>query len=124
MFARRTDLVEQFHKSFGHPGNTTMNDLLRKRYWCPDMRSDIQEWLATCQKCQLAANADRNTHYAPMKPLDVPPPFLHWHSDFVGELPTTLNNNCWLLVAVDYATNWTIARAIPDATGEAIAEFI
>ena len=124
MFARRADLVEQFHKSFGHPGNTTMNDLLRKRYWWPDMRSDIQEWLATCQECQLAANADRNTHHAPMKPLDVPPPFSRWHLDFVGELPTTLNGNRWLLVAVDYATNWTIARAVPDATGEAIAEFI
>ena len=58
-----------------------------------------------------------------MKPLDVPPPFSRWHLDFV-ELPTTLNGNRWLLVAVDYATNWTIARSVPDATGEAIAKFI
>ena len=27
-------------------------------------------------------------------------------------------------MAVNYATNWTIARAVPDATGEAIANFI
>ena len=124
LFARRADLVEQFHKSFGHAGNTTMYDLMRKRWWWPDMRADIQNWLAACQQCQLAANADRGVHHAPMKPLEVPPAFSRWHLDFVGELPTTIQGNRWLLVAVDYATNWTIARAVPDATGEAIANFI
>ena len=59
-----------------------------------------------------------------MKPLDIPPVFSRWHLDFIGELPTTINGNRWLLVAVDYATNWTIARAVPDATGQAIANFI
>ena len=124
LFARRADLVQDFHKSVGHAGNLTVFDLMRNRWWWPDMRSDIQGWLAACPSCQLAANADRKVHHAPMKPLTVPPAFSRWHLDFVGELPTTDNGNRWLLVAVDYATNWTIARAVPDATGEAIANFI
>ena len=124
LFARRADLVEEFHKAFGHAGKTTVYDLMHKRWWWPDMRSDIQEWLAACPQCQLAANANRAVHHAPMKPLEVPPVFSRWHLDFVGELPTTINKNRWLLVAVDYATNWTIARAIPDATGKAIANFL
>ena len=124
LFARRADLVQEFHKSVGHAGKLTVYDLMRKRWWWPDMRADIEGWLAACPQCQLAARPDRKTHHAPMKPLDVPPVFSRWHLDFIGELPTTINGNRWLLVAVDYATNWTIARAVPDATGQAIANFI
>ena len=124
LFARRADLVQEFHKSVGHASKITVLDLMRKRWWWPGMRADIQEWLAACEQCQLAANADRKNHHAPMKPLEVPPAFSRWHLDFIGELPTTINGNRWLLVAVDYATNWTIARAVPDATGEAIANFL
>lgn len=60
-----------------------------------------------------------------MKTLeDVPEPFASWHLDFIGELPLTPNGNRWILVAVDCATNWTLARALPEATGQAIADFI
>ena len=124
LFARYADLVQDFHKSVGHAGKLTVQELMCKRWWWPGMRSDIQEWLAACPRCQLAANADRKSHHAPMKPLNIPPVFSRWHLDFIGELPTTLSGNRWLLVAVDYTTNWTIARAVPDATGEAIANFI
>lgn len=124
LYARRADLVHDFHQSVGHAAKTTATDLMTKRWWWPHMRRDIQEWLATCPQCQLAANADRKTHHAPMIPLDVPPPFSRWHLDFIGELPTTARGNKWLLVAVDYGTNWCCARALPAATGEAIADFI
>ncbi|KAG2190783.1 hypothetical protein INT47_012934, partial [Mucor saturninus] len=124
LFARRANLVDNFHKGFGHAGETTVYDLIRKRWWWPGMRTDIQDWLTKCPQCQLASNAERNIHHAPMKPLDVPPAFSRWHLDFIGELPTTINGNRWILVAVDYATNWPIARAVPDATGEAIAKFL
>ena len=90
MFARRADLVSDTHKSLGHSGTTTVYDVLRKHYWWSDMHSDIQDWLSACPQCQLASNANRQVHRAPMKPLDVPPPFSHWHLDFIGELPTTL----------------------------------
>ncbi|KAJ8651225.1 hypothetical protein O0I10_013311, partial [Lichtheimia ornata] len=124
LFARRADLVADFHYSVGHAAKATVTDLMTKRWWWPHMRKDIQEWLAACPQCQLAANADRKTHHAPMVPLDIPPPFSRWHLDFIGELPTTARGNKWLLIAVDYATNWCCARAVPFATGDAIAAFI
>ena len=88
------------------------------------MKDDIQDWVHFCPQCQLAANADCNTHHAPMRPLNIPVPFAWWHLDFIGKLLTMVCGNCWILVAVDYATNWTIARAVPDATGQAITDFI
>ncbi|KAG2212841.1 hypothetical protein INT45_010598 [Circinella minor] len=74
LFAHRADLVHHFHASFGHPGQLTLTDIIKKY--------------------------------------------------FMGELPRTINGNRWILAAVDYATNWTITCAIPDATGQAIADFI
>ncbi|KAG2190788.1 hypothetical protein INT47_000170 [Mucor saturninus] len=124
LFAKRADLVNSFHNGFGHAGEVTVYDLMKKRWWWPGMRSQIQEWLGKCPQCQLASNAERNIHHAPMEPLDIPPAFSRWHLDFIGELPNTVNGNRWILVAVDYATNWPIARAVPAATGEAIANFL
>ncbi|KAG0741236.1 hypothetical protein G6F22_005145 [Rhizopus arrhizus] len=123
-FSRRADLVEKFHAGFGHLGKTTVYDLLKKRWWWPDMSGDIQKWLSYCPQCQLAASPNKNKHHAPMVPLDIPPAFSRWHLDFIGELPTTKKGNRWLLTAVDYTTNWPIARALPEATAEAVADFI
>lgn len=36
----------------------------------------------------------------------------------------TRNNNKWIIVAVDYTTNWPIIKALPRATGDAIVNFI
>jgi hypothetical protein len=55
-----------------------------------------------------------------MKLLEVPAPFARWHIDFIGELPTTSNGNCWIIMAVDYATKWPIARALKSATANEI----
>jgi len=35
-----------------------------------------------------------------------------------------MDGNRWIMTAIDYATGWPIAKAIPKATEEAIAEFI
>jgi len=51
-------------------------------------------------------------------------PFQRWEIDLIGRLPKMINGNRWTIVAVDYATGWPIAKAIPKATKEAIAEFI
>ncbi|KAG0775309.1 hypothetical protein G6F21_013953 [Rhizopus arrhizus] len=88
------------------------------------MQEDINTWISRCSRCQLAAHSDKISHHAPMKPLEIPHAFSRWHLDFIGELPTTKNGNRWLLMAVDYTTNWPIARALNNATGEEIVKFI
>lgn len=51
-------------------------------------------------------------------------PFQRWGIDLIGRLPTTPNGNRWIITAIDYATGWPVARAVPDATEEVIAEFL
>ncbi|KAG1282954.1 hypothetical protein G6F66_011024 [Rhizopus arrhizus] len=122
--SRRADLVARFHEGFGHVGKTTVFDLLRKRWWWSTMPQDITDWLSSCPQCQLASGANKKQHCAPMVPSSIPTAFSRWHLDFVGELPLTQKGNRWLLTAVDFSTNWPIARAVPDATAETVADFI
>lgn len=123
-FSVRADLVDSFHRGFGHAAGKNIVHLVKRHYWWPNMEQDIKEWVASCPQCQLADKANRDAHHAPMHLTDIPPPFSRWHLDFIGELPTTTKGNKWILVAVDYATSWPITRAMPEATGEAIANFL
>jgi hypothetical protein len=123
-FHKRADCLDNFHNAFGHLSQLSIYQQMKNRVWWPDMHNDIISWLRYCPKCQLASRTEKNVHHAPMKPLDVPPAFARWHLDFIGELPLTKNNNKWLLVAVDYATNWVILRALPKASGDEIVKFI
>ncbi|KAG0247246.1 hypothetical protein BGZ95_008873, partial [Linnemannia exigua] len=49
-------------------------------------------------------------------------PFQRWGIDFIGKCPKTQRGNQWILVAIDYATTWTIAKATPDAIAETVAD--
>jgi hypothetical protein len=123
-FPQRADCVDNFHTAFGHLSQYTVYQQMKNRVWWPGMQDDITNWLETCPQCQMSHRAEKNIHHSPMKPLDIPPAFSRWHLDFIGELPTTKNNNRWILVAVDYATNWPIIRALNNATGDEIVKFI
>ena len=51
-------------------------------------------------------------------------PFQRRGIDLIGRLPKTMKGNKWIITAIDYATGWPFAKAIPKATEEAIADFI
>jgi hypothetical protein len=36
----------------------------------------------------------------------------------------TLNGNKWIIIAINYATSWLVAKAVPNITNKAIVEFL
>jgi hypothetical protein len=58
-FKRRADLVEDFHRGFGHQGTTTIEHLMKSRFWWPQMNQDIKNWLLQCPECQLHARKEK-----------------------------------------------------------------
>lgn len=122
-FTDRADLVTKYHEGFGHASLKNMQNMFHVRYWWPNMRSDLELWLSRCPACQLCSRKP-GAHQDVMHPLAVPHAFERWHIDFVGQLPTTPSGNKWLITAVDYTTNRPIARAMPVASKEAVADFI
>jgi len=124
-FADRADLVDKTHRGNGHLGTDTVLHLLKNRAWWPGMRKDIRTWLANCPTCQINAHPKKSQQIAPLHPLPaILKPFTRWGLDFIGVLPKTKRGNRWLLVAVDHATDWPVVKAVPEATEEAVAEFL
>ncbi len=37
---------------YGHPGINKTNQLLSRRYWWPNMRKDVMEYMKGCAECQ------------------------------------------------------------------------
>jgi transposase InsO family protein len=126
--SNRAETTAKAHRSFGHLGLHSLLSIMKPRCWWPNMRKDVQDYLKTCPECQVQGKRLKNRTYENMHPLvtpsSVPKPFERWSLDFIGVLPTTKNKNRWVLVATDHATNWPIAKAMPEATTEAVANFI
>ena len=78
------------------------------------MDQDIRKFVELCANCQTAQR-QRSTQEREYAQLPTPRNV---------ELPKSKDGNRWILTAIDYATGWPIAKAIPEATEDAIADFI
>jgi len=121
-YVERMDRLVELHADLGHLGQSGTYDLAKTRMWWPTLRSDIKTMTRECQPCQLVKPGSRSV--APLHPLAPARPFERWGIDFIGRMPLTKQGNRWIVTAIDYATNWPIARALPDATAEAVATFL
>nr|KYP70096.1 Transposon Ty3-I Gag-Pol polyprotein [Cajanus cajan] len=99
-------ILEEGHKSILsiHPGATKMYQDLKKMFWWPKMKREVEEFVYACLVCQKA----KVEHQKPsglMQPLDVP--VWKWDSismDFVVGLPMTVKNLDAIWVIVDRLT--------------------
>jgi hypothetical protein len=125
-FIFRANLMEKMHRQFGHLTFASLKNVMESRAWWPSMNRDLKEFVAACPNCQThqrhRSNQEREQHQVVTDPYIQP--FQRWGIDLIGRLPVTPSGNKWIITAVDYATGWPIAKAIPKATKEAIAEFI
>ena len=122
----RERFVQRMHDSYGHLGFPGLLGAIGNRAWWPSMRKDIQEVARRCPACQVSQRSQQNLERGKQFHMfggDVQP-FERWGIDLIGRLPTTPNGNNWIITAVDYATGWPVARAVPEATDEAIAIFL
>ncbi|GJJ75631.1 putative transposase [Entomortierella parvispora] len=122
-FAERADRLIELHTDIGHLGESGTFDLAKTRMWWPSLRTDIKAVVRECKPCQLVKpGGDRSV--APLHPLAPARPFERWGIDFIGRMPATKKGNRWIITAIDHATNWPIARALPEATADAVATFL
>ena len=56
-------------QSLGHLGKAKTNQILREKYWLPQMNSMIGTAIDQCYECQVAAKRDREE---PIKVTSVP----------------------------------------------------
>lgn len=121
-YAERADKIVELHSDLGHLGHAGTFSLAEPRMWWPTMRADIKRMVNECRPCQLVKPGNRSV--APLHPLTPARPFERWGIDFIGQMPLTKKGNRWIITAIDYGTNWPIAKALPDATAESVATFL
>ena len=85
------------------------------------MFEDIRQLVRTCDICQKRR---REKEIEPMQPTKISMAGAHFGIDVVGPLPRTIRGNRYIIVAIDYLTKWTEARAIQLADALTIAPFI
>lgn len=98
----------------------TMKRIKDKYYW-PNMRKMIEEYVRSCYRCQMRGKANWENELHPIK---VEEPFEIIGIDIVGPLEETKSGKKYIVVAIDYFTKWPEARAIKNATAEEVVEFI
>ena len=125
---QRQATLKRFHEGLGHLAFDSLIDLIEARFWWPNLRSSFREFLNNCAQCQLnrpLPASQRQAQAQPSRPL--PPaalPFERIGIDFVQNLPLTKNGNRHILTCVDYATRWTIAKAVPDMESTTVVNFL
>ena len=121
-YVERADRLAELHADLGHLGEHGTYALAKSRMWWPTLLDDIKTIVRECQPCQLVKSGSRTV--APLHPLAPAQPFERWGIDFIGRLPKTKKENRWIITAIDYATSWPVAKALPEATAEAVAIFL
>lgn len=121
-FEHRADVVYKTHHDLSHIGHEKVRDCLERRVWWPSMKVDIKKWLESCVTCQRENARPATSHT--LYPLPVVPLFCRWNLDFVGPLVTSRYGNTSVLVAVEFASKWVIAKAVKHQLAEGIVDFI
>ncbi|XP_053597516.1 uncharacterized protein LOC128668466 [Microplitis demolitor] len=120
----RKDIVAEYHESLtgGHKGITKTYRRIRERFYLPNMRDDITEFIRTCRSCQEQKLVRIKTK-EPMIITDTPAePFDKISIDTVGPLPQTPSGNMHILTVQDNLTKYCVAVPIPNIKAETIAD--
>jgi transposase InsO family protein len=103
-----------------HPGRSRTLDILCLRFYWPGMRAAVEEYVRTCQECQLLK--PRHEFKAPLGDVAEPTrPFEILAIDVLGPFPVTPDKNRYILTFMDHLTRYAEAVPIPDTTARTVA---
>jgi len=105
----------------GHLGTEIVYNKIKERYYWPKMYNDIKVYIKSCDQCQRRKKPQGKNELHNIK---IKRPFYFIGIDIVGPLPITERNKRYIVVAIDYFTKWTEARALERANANEVSTFI
>ena len=109
------------HPTMAHQSKDAMIQKISQRYTWETMRKDVKEYIKTCKRCQERGSPKKNNKKRTIEVMDI---FERWGIDIVGPLSGTPRGNKYIVIAMDYFSRWSEAKALKSANAESVAEFI
>ena len=108
------DVLSSLHSSItgGHLGIAKLLGKVRRRFWWPGFKEDVQLFLRRCVECQKRRNPPQ-THRHSLVEWKPSFPFQQIGIDFMGPLPES-NGNKFICLIGDHFTKWYEAIPLPD----------
>ena len=118
----RVYVVKQYHDQNGHMGVQKTFDSIRQKHYWPNIFKEIYKYVNECTTCQTRSLQKIRQS---LQETDIPPyPMAKLSLDLSGPYPTTLPGNKYIIAFVDWYSGWPEAFAVPDKTGETVADLI
>ncbi|BHF75738.1 hypothetical protein SprV_0501883400 [Sparganum proliferum] len=117
------DVVERMHAEIGHSGIHKTEWALRRRYYWPNQKTDIQNVVRSCGHC-LGFKSPGHSYRAPLQPITTGYPNERVAIDLVGPIAPSARANMFVLVMVDCFTKMAEAVPLPDASAPTVGRAI
>ena len=120
----RQELLTENHSTIyaGHLSERKVYDRLRRLYWWSGMRADVRRFCRGCLNCASRKGPGHGIRPL-LQPIPVRGPFHRVGVDIL-KLPLTSSGNQYLVVFLDYLTEWVEAYPVPDQRTETIARLL
>ena len=107
-------------KTAGHLGTHKVIEKVRQRFYWPDFKEDVKQFIQCCDVCQKKSGPPK-THRHSLVDWKISYPFHHIGLDFLGPHPLS-NGNRFILVIGDHFTKWYEAIPLPDQQASTTAD--
>ena len=118
----QTMIINEHHmsKCSGHFGSKKMFESIRRKYFWPTMRADIEAYISKCVYCQKNKHGKMNKQpmmitTAATKPMELV------ELDIMGPLPQDRKDNKYILSMHCRFSRYIVAAVLPNKTAEAVA---
>lgn len=107
----------------GHLGIAKTRDKILERFYWKNITDDVKSFISCCDRCQKV-NPINDAEVAELHPVPVQPEVMTQIGVDITSITKTTDGYRYVVVAVDYYSKWTEARALKDKKAESVAKFL
>ena len=125
-FQFRGNLMQRIHDQYKHLSYANLVNILKSWIWWLIMKKDLHQFIIiyfNCQihQCQYILQEKKYTQSITNLFIQS---FQWWEIDLIERLSKTSDDNRWIIIAIDYTTNWFIIKTILKMIENVITKFI
>ncbi|GJW39881.1 reverse transcriptase domain-containing protein [Tanacetum coccineum] len=105
-----------------HSANLTARKVFDVGFFWPTIYRDAHTMIKSCDTCQRQGKISQQDEM-PQNAIQVCEIFDVWGIDFMGPFPSS-HGNKYILIAVDYLSNWVETKALPTNDARVVVKFL